>query len=442
MAGPLLETKLHVPGPRSALVARPRLISRLGQADEQTLILISAPAGFGKTTVLAEWLADSPATGRSHAWLSLDQRDNDPVLFWTYLVAALDKASTGIGARALAALRSTQSSTEDFLTTLINELQGGQDRFTLVLDDYHVIDNQGVQEALAFLVENLPSQLQLVIASRADPALPLPRLRARGRLLEIRAADLRFTLEEAGTYFNAVMGLGLTAQDIAALEGRAEGWIAALQLAALSMQGRGDVAGFIAGFAGDDRYVVDYLAEEVLQRQPDDVRNFLLQTSILNRLNGQLCDAVTGQNTGKAMLEALDRGNLFVVQLDDRRWWYRYHHLFADVLRARLMDEQPGRIHELHERASLWHEQNGDIPEAIRHALAAQDFERAADLIELAIPALRKDRQEATLSRWLEALPGELIHARPGWASPTRGRSSRAASSPVSTPASRRQSIG
>ncbi|MGO4471406.1 LuxR C-terminal-related transcriptional regulator [Arthrobacter sp. M-10] len=414
MAGPLLETKLHVPGPRSALVARPRLISRLGQADEQTLILISAPAGFGKTTVLAEWLADSPATGRSHAWLSLDQRDNDPVLFWTYLVAALDKASTGIGARALAALRSTQSSTEDFLTTLINELQGGQDRFTLVLDDYHVIDNQGVQEALAFLVENLPAQLRLVIASRADPALPLPRLRARGRLLEIRAADLRFTLEEAGTYFNAVMGLGLTAQDIAALEGRAEGWIAALQLAALSMQGRGDVAGFIAGFAGDDRYVVDYLAEEVLQRQPDDVRNFLLRTSILNRLNGQLCDAVTGQNTGKAMLEALDRGNLFVVPLDDRRWWYRYHHLFADVLRARLMDEQPGRIHELHERASLWHEQNGDIPEAVRHAMAAQDFERAADLIEHAIAALRKDRQEATLSRWLEALPGELIHARPG----------------------------
>ncbi|MGM7778777.1 LuxR C-terminal-related transcriptional regulator [Arthrobacter sp. KNU-44] len=414
MAGPLLETKLHAPGPRRGLVRRPRLSDRLSHADEQTLILVSAPAGFGKTTVLTEWLAKATAHGRSVSWLSLDQRDNDPTLFWTYLVAALDKASNGLGAKALATLRSPQPSTDAFLTTLINELQAATDRFILVLDDYHVIENQDVQEGLAFLVENLPAQLQLVIAGRADPALPLPRLRARGRLLEIRAADLRFTPEEAGVYFNGVMGLSLTAQDIAALEGRAEGWIAALQLAALSMQGREDVAGFIAGFAGDDRYIVDYLAEEVLQRQNDDVRNFLLQTSILNRLNGPLCDAVTGQNTGKATLEWLDRGNLFMVPLDDRRWWYRYHHLFADVLRARLMDEQPGRISELHGRASLWHEQDGDIPEAIHHSMAGRDFERAADLIELAIPAMRKDRQEATLSRWLQALPGEVIHARPG----------------------------
>ena len=414
MAGPLLETKLHVPGLRRALVARRRLSDRLSQADEQTLILVSAPAGFGKTTVLAEWMAEAPANGRSLAWLSLDQRDNDPTLFWTYLVAALDKASDGLGAKALAILRSQQSGTGDFLTTLINELQAVPNRFVLVLDDYHVIESQDVQEGLAFLVENLPAQIQLVIASRADPALPLPRLRARGRLLEIRAADLRFTPEEAATYFNGVMGLSLNPQDVAALEGRAEGWIAALQLAALSMQGREDVTGFIAGFAGDDRYIVDYLAEEVLQRQPDDVRNFLLQTSILNRLNGPLCDAVTGQNTGKAMLESIDRGNLFVVPLDDRRWWYRYHHLFADVLRARLMDEQPGRVSELHGRASLWHEQDGDFPEAIHHSMAGRDFERAADLIELAIPAMRKDRQEATLSRWLQALPGELIHARPG----------------------------
>ncbi|WP_284754893.1 LuxR C-terminal-related transcriptional regulator [Arthrobacter sp. efr-133-R2A-120] len=414
MAGPLLETKLHVPVPRRALVARPRLSDRLNQADEQTLILVSAPVGFGKTTALTEWLAEAPSDGRLLAWLSLDQRDNDPTLFWTYLIAALDKASNALGAQALATLRSPQSSTEAFLTILINGLQAIPNRLVLVLDDYHVIDNQDLQEGLAFLLENMPAHLQLVIASRADPALPLARLRARGRLLEIRAADLRFTLKEAAAYFNGVMGLGLTAKDIAALEGRAEGWIAALQLAALSMQGRDDVAGFIAGFAGDDRYIVDYLVEEVLQRQNDDVRNFLLQTSILNRLNGPLCDALTGQNNGKAMLESLDRGNLFVVPLDDRRWWYRYHHLFADVLRARLMDEQPGRINEMHERASLWHEQNGDIPEAIRHATAGKDFERAADLIELAIPAMRKDRQEATLSRWLEALPGELIHARPG----------------------------
>lgn len=414
MAGPLLETKLHIPGPRRALVARPRLSDRLSQADEQTLILVSAPAGFGKTTVLTEWLAEAPANGCSLAWLSLDQRDNDPTLFWTYFVAALDKASNGLGAKALAILRSQQSGTEDFLTTLINELQAVPNRFVLVLDDYHVIESQAVQEGLAFLVENLPAQLQLVIASRVDPALPLPRLRARGRLLEIRAADLRFTPEEAATYFNGVMGLSLNAQDVAALEDRAEGWIAALQLAALSMQGREDVTRFIAGFAGDDRYIVDYLAEEVLQRQPDGVRNFLLQTSILNRLNGPLCDAVTGQNTGKAMLESIDRGNLFVVPLDDRRWWYRYHHLFADVLQARLMDEEPSRISELHERASLWHEQDGDFPEAIHHSMAGKDFERAADLIELAIPAMRKDRQEATLSRWLQALPGEVIHARPG----------------------------
>ena len=279
--------------------------------------------------------------------------------------------------------------------------------------DYHVIDAGDVQDGMAFLLDHLPSQLHVVIAGRADPALPLAGLRARGELAEIRAAELRFTPDEAAAYFNGMMGLQLTARDVAVLEARTEGWIAALQLAALSMQGRDDIGGFIAGFAGDDRYVVDYLAEEVLQRQSDRVQTFLLQTSILGRLSGPLCDAVTGQGGGKAMLEALDRGNLFLVPLDDRRRWYRYHHLFADVLQARLLDEQPGQVPDLHRRASAWYEQNGEQPVAISHALAAGDFERAADLVELAIPAMRRGRQEAAVRGWLEVLPGELIRARP-----------------------------
>jgi LuxR family transcriptional regulator, maltose regulon positive regulatory protein len=287
-----------------------------------------------------------------------------------------------------------------------------------VLDDYHVIDASDVQDGMAFLLDHLPPWLHVVIASRADPALPLARWRARGELAEIRAAELRFTPDEAAAYLNEMMGLQLTAQDVAALEARTEGWIAALQLAALSMQGRDDVGGFIAGFAGDDRYVVDYLAEEVLQRQPDRVQAFLLQTSILGRLSGPLCDAVTGQGGGKAMLEALDRGNLFLVPLDDRRRWYRYHHLFADVLQARLLDEQPGQVPDLHRRASAWYEQNGEPQVAIGHALAAEDFGRAADLVELAIPAMRRTRQEATVRGWLEVLPlgvlpDEVVRVRP-----------------------------
>ena len=279
----------------------------------------------------------------------------------------------------------------------------------LVLDDYHVIDAREVQDGMAFLLDHLPPGLHVVIAGRADPALPLARLRARGELVEIRAAELRFTADEAAAYLNGMMGLQLTARDVAVLEGRTEGWIAALQLAALSMQGRDDVGGFIAGFAGDDRYVVDYLVEEVLQRQPESVQAFLLQTSILGRLSGPLCDAVTGQGGGKATLEALDRGNLFLVPLDDRRRWYRYHHLFADVLQARLLDERPGQVRDLHRRASAWHERHGERPVAIGHALAAEDFDRAADLVELAIPAMRSTRQEAALRRWLEALPDELV---------------------------------
>jgi len=413
----LLETKLYIPRSRSGLVLRPRLSERLDQGTASKLVLVSAPAGFGKTTLLTEWLAARPAAlagQRLAAWLSLDRGDNDPAAFWAYVIAALRTVASGIGENALALLDSPQPAPiETVLTTLLNDLGAVAGEIVLVLDDYHVIDAGDVQDGMTFLLDHLPPWLHLVIASRADPALPLARMRARGELAEIRAAELRFTDDEAAAYLNDMMGLKLTARDVAALEGRTEGWIAALQLAALSMQGRDDVAGFIAGFAGDDRYVVDYLAEEVLARQSGRVQTFLLQTSILGRLSGPLCDAVTGQGGSKGMLEALDRGNLFLVSLDDRRRWYRYHHLFADVLQARLLDEQTDQVPDLHRRASEWYEQNGELSEAIGHALAAGDFERVADLVELAIPAMRRTRQEARLRGWLEVLPDEVIRVRP-----------------------------
>jgi LuxR family maltose regulon positive regulatory protein len=417
MAGPLLETKFHVPRRGRGVVPRPRLIGGLTRRAESALTLVSAPAGFGKTTLLTEWLAEwlaaAPAGERCTAWLSLDPRDNDPALFWRYLVAALDAAAPGVGTNALLLLQSSQPPTEAVLATLLNDLNTLTKDVVLVLDDFHVIEATEVQNGMAFLLEHLPARIHLVLAARADPSLPLARLRGRGELVEVRAADLRFTSDEAATYLSEVMGLTLTEQDVEALEDRTEGWIAALQLAALSMQGRDEVAAFIAGFAGDDRYIVDYLAEEVLQRQPEQVRSFLLQTSILGRLSGSLCDAVTGQDDGKATLEALERGNLFLEPLDDRRRWYRYHHLFADVLQAHLLDERPGGVPDLHRRASAWFEQNGDRAEAIDHALAGADVERAADLVERAIPDLRRNRQEATLRSWLEALPDELFRVRP-----------------------------
>src|SRR5580700_6520630 len=418
----LLETKFYVPRSRRDLVPRPRLAERLDRGTALKLVLVSAPAGFGKTTLLTEWLAAGPdarAGERLAAWLSLDRADNDPASFWTYVVAALRTAAPGVGESALALLQAPQPPPiETVLTALLNDLGALAGDIVLVLDDYHVVDASDVQDGMAFLLDHLSPWLHVVIASRADPALPLARWRARGELAEIRAAELRFTPDEAAAYLNEMMGLQLTARDVAALEGRTEGWIAALQLAALSMQGRDDVAGFIAGFAGDDRYVVDYLAEEVLARQPDRVQAFLLQTCVLGRLSGPLCDAVTGQGGGKAMLEALDRGNLFLVPLDDRRRWYRYHHLFADVLQARLLDEQPGQVPDLHRRASAWYEQNGEPQVAIGHALAAEDFGRAADLVELAIPAMRITRQEATVRGWLEVLPlgvlpDEVVRVRP-----------------------------
>jgi LuxR family maltose regulon positive regulatory protein len=414
MASPLLETKLYVPRLRRGLVPRPRLSERLSRGVESSLTLISAPAGFGKTSLLAEWHSAAPGRDHAIAWLSLDQADNQPATYWTYLIAALQTVAPGIGASALALLQGPQPAPiETILATLLNELNALPTDVVLVLDDYHEVDSAEIQGGMAFVLEHLPPRSHLVITTRADPALPLGRLRGRGELTEIRAADLRFTPDEAAAYLNEVMGLDLAPADVVALESRTEGWIAALQLAALSMQGRDDLAGFVAGFAGDDRYIVDYLVEEVLRRQPEAIRDFLLQTSILDRLSGPLCDAVLGQGGGKARLEQLDRANLFLLPLDDRRQWYRYHRLFGDVLRAHLVDEQPEVVALLEHRASVWFEQDGDAPEAIRHALAAADYPRAADLIERAGPALRSSRQESLLLAWLQALPDEVIAVRP-----------------------------
>src|SRR6266705_4019795 len=411
MPTPILATKLYIPRLRPNVVSRPRLLDRLNEALHRNLTLISAPAGFGKTTLVSEWVE---GIERPTAWLSLDEGENDPARFLAYLVAALQTITANIGEGVLGMLQSSQPPpTEAILTALLNEITTLPDHFVLVLDDYHVLDAKPVDLALTYLVEHLPPQMHLVIATLEDPQLPLARLRARSHLTELRAADLRFTASEAAAFLNQVMGLSLSAADIAALEDRTEGWIAGLQLAALSMQGHQDVPGLIRAFAGDHRYIVDYLVEEVLQRQPAPVRSFLLQTAILDRLSGPLCDAVTGQEEGNARLEALERGNFFVVPLDDRRHWYRYHHLFAEVLSAHLMAEQPDQVATLHRRASAWYEQN-DLPsDAIRHALEAFDFERAAGLVERAVPEMRRSRQEATVLGSLKALPDELLQVRP-----------------------------
>lgn len=415
MPTPILATKLFIPPPRPKAVSRPHLIERLNEGLHRKLTLISAPAGFGKTSLVSAWLAAPTGLQRQRvAWLSLDENDSNPTRFLTYLVAALQTIAPNLGDGLSSALESSQPPPiESVLTALLNELATIPDNFVLILDDYHVIDAQAVDHALIFLLDHLPPAMHLVITTREDPPLPLARYRARGHLVELRAAELRFTAAEAAEFLNQVMGLRLSTQEIAALESQTEGWIAGLQLAALSMQGHEDVAGFIRSFAGDHRYIVDYLVEEVLQRQPERVRDFLLQTAILDRLSGPLCSAVTGQNDSKLLLEALERGNFFVVPLDNKRHWYRYHHLFADVLHAHLLAEQPEQIPVLHQRASAWFAGN-DLPaEAIRHALAAADYARAADLVELAAPAMRQSRQEATLLGWLQALPDELLHDRP-----------------------------
>ncbi|MBD2872003.1 helix-turn-helix transcriptional regulator [Paenibacillus sp. IB182493] len=408
---PILATKLYIPVPRMKVVQRLRLIDRLNEGLSRKLTLVSASAGFGKTTLVSEWVA---GCDRPVAWLSLDEADIDTTRFLSHLVAALQTIEDNFGGGAVSALESPQPpSTDSILTVLINEISDLPYKFVLVLDDYHVIDAKWIDDAISFLLEHLPPQMHLVIATRENPQLPLGRLRARGHLTELRDADLRFTPGEAAAFLNQVMGLDLTADETTALETRTEGWIAGLQLAALSMQGRKDIPAFIREFAGDNRYIMDYLVEEVLQRQPDPIRSFLLQTSVLDQLHGPLCDAVTGQEEGAARLQSLERGSFFVVPLDDRRQWYRYHHLFAEVLSTHLRTDQPDQVAALHRRASLWHEQHGSADDAIRHAVAAEDFGRAADLVELAIPSLRRSRQEAAMLRWLKSLPDETVRYRP-----------------------------
>ncbi len=410
MAAPILVTKLYIPRLRPGAISRPRLVARLNGGLHHTLTLISAPPGFGKTSLISEWVA---GCGRPVAWLSLDDADSDPVRFLEYLVAALRIAAPGIGEEALATLRSAQSvPAAPVLIALLNEIATLPEPILLVLDDYHLVDSVPVDEAVAFLLAHIAPQFHLAIATREDPRLPLSRFRARGEMTEIRASDLRFDASEAAAFLTGSMNLELSTGEIEALETRTEGWIAGLQLAALSIQGRTDVSGFIREFAGGDRHVVDYLVEEVLQRQPEPVRAFLLQTAILDRLSGPLCDAVTGRDDSRRLLDSLERGNLFLIPLDDARRWYRYHHLFADVLRVHAV-EDPDRVADRHHRASVWYAQHGLPAEAIRHALAARDFDRAADLIEPIVPGMNRDRQEATLLGWLKALPDDLFRARP-----------------------------
>ncbi len=416
--GPLLETKLHAPGRPETPIVRSRLSDHLGRGDGATVVVISAPAGSGKTTAVTGWIDSLPIDGRCVAWLSLDERDNDPVTFWTYVVAALRQAfGIEFGVASSTLLQSSRAPLDAVVSTLLNELtSAGAEAGTevvLVLDDYHVITAPDIHKSVTLLVERLPPRVRVVVASRSDPPLPLGRLRVGGRLVEVRADDLRFTPDETAAYLERAVDATLSTADVAALSERTEGWAAALQLAALSMHGRNDVSSFIAEFAGDDRYIVDYLAEEVLDRQTDDVRQFLLRTSILDRLGGPLCDAVTEHRGGRSTLQQLERANMFLVPLDDRRQSYRYHHLFADVLRAHLYDEDPDAAPELHGRASAWFESNGEMSEAIRHALAAGDPDRAADLVEAAIPDWQRDRQEATIRRWLQLLPDEVMASRP-----------------------------
>jgi LuxR family maltose regulon positive regulatory protein len=446
MAAPLLETKLHVPPIRAGQVPRPRLTARIDAGLRGKLTLVSAPAGFGKTTLLSGWLhqlGDEPGAAHAHsfvlgtAWLSLDEGENDPARFLAYLVAALQSIDPAIGDLALAGLQSPQPpSIESVLTTIINDvasIPGGGARaheLVLILDDYHVISAAEIHDALAFFLDHLPPRLHLIIASRRDPPLPLARLRVSGDMVAIRARDLRFTEEEAAAFLNQTMGLGLAPDEVAALEARTEGWIAGLHLAAIAIQSMGlarpplspkelaERSAFISAFAGDDRHVMDYLMNEVLSRQPNEVQRFLLQTAILDRLCGPLCDAVLGSQTeegrSQAILAELERANLFIVPLDHRRRWYRYHHLFGSLLRHRLRRSAGEQgLASLHRRACRWYDENGFLQDAVGHALAADDVDVAANLVERGARQLFARSELATILRWAEALPDDLVRARP-----------------------------
>jgi LuxR family maltose regulon positive regulatory protein len=431
MAIPLLKTKLYVPLTRPDRVPRPRLIERLEEGLRLgcKLTLLSAPAGFGKTTLLAEWMAAlerSPADEPSSqvCWLALDYDDNDPIRFLTYLIAALS-LDERIGHDVLSSLQAFQSqsaSVQALLAACINRIDAIDRRIVLVLDDYHLITSSEVHEAVRYLLGHMPHNLHLVIATRADPPLYLARLRGRGQLTELRQADLSFSASEVAAFVRHVTGLELSPDDVAALAKRTEGWAAGLQMAALAAQGKeaARLSAFLATFTGRHEHIVDYFADEVLGGQAESVRTFLLQTSILERLCGPLCDAVcgrrpedAGRRDGQQLLERLQEANLFVVPLDDERRWYRYHHLFADLLRQRLLQSEAALIPELHRRASQWYDQNSFLEEAIDHALRGDDMDRAARLIERAGEAILMRGELATLATWLEALPHELVRVRP-----------------------------
>ena len=432
MATPLLTTKLYMPPIRPELVPRPLLLERLNEGLHRKLIVISAPAGFGKTTLISAWIKES---GISAAWISLDENDNDPARFLAYLVAALRTIQPDIAKGALSGLQAPQPpDSEATLTTLINQLDSLSHNLLLVLDDYHLITANSIHKALAFFLDHLPPQIHVVIATRADPPLPMARLRGRGQLTELRQMDLRFSLDETTAFLKQVMDLNLPMEEIAALASRTEGWITGLQMAALALQVAASTqsqdgaptGNFVQAFAASNRYILDYLVEEVLLHQPKEIQAFLLHTAILNRLTGPLCEAVLDAEdkipegepgrppySSQQILEQLEAANLFIIPLDGERRWYRYHRLFADLLRKRLTDAQPEQVPILHRRASIWYEQNELVPEAINHALAAGHHDRAADLIEKIVEATLMRSEIATLLRWMEQLPGELIQARP-----------------------------
>src|SRR5690348_4337092 len=405
----LLATKLHTPRPQPGFVLRRRLVEALDEGLARGRMLVCAPAGFGKTALLADWARGG---GRPVAWLGLDGGDSDPARFWRYVVAALDRARPGLAGRVGPP---PPGSVEGLVTALINELaaEPGPDEVLLVLDDYHLVDSGPGHESVAFLLENLPPGLCVVVSSRSDPPLRLARLRARGQLAELRAADLRFTPEEAAALLGETAGPGMPDAAVALLVARTEGWAAGLQLAGLSLQGQADAAGFVAAFSGSHRFVLDYLADEVLDAQTGQVRAFLLETSVLQRLTGGLCDAVTGQSGSQAMLADIERAGLFLVPLDEVRGWWRYHHLFADLLRARLQAEQPGRVQALHRAAAAWCEEHDLADDAVRHALAAGDPAWAARLVGRYVETLLGRSEGTTLRRWLAALPAESVRMRP-----------------------------
>ncbi len=415
MSSPLLMTKLHIPRPQSGLVPRPRLIAHINQGLEHELTLISAPPGFGKTVVLEQWAS---GYGGRLAWLSLDEGDNDPTRFWSYAIAALQKVQVNFGEAPLALLVRLEQNLQPFpkealCTAILNELALLPAETVLVMDDFHVIESLAIQDGLLFLVEHLPASCHIVLSSRMDPPLPLARLRARSMVTELRADDLRFTVEEAISFLNQSMGLGLTGEDIAQLDARTEGWIAGLKLAALSVQRDTDPSAFISSFTGRHRFVLDYLVEEVLRRQTQEIKTFLLKTSILHSFTAPLCDALTGSDDSQEMLERVQRSNLFVIPLDDERRWFRYHHLFADLLQSLLLKEAPKQLSDLHRRAADWLEQNGLVDDAVAHWIAGGDPNRAADLVEGAADHLFHKGQWNTLMRWTDALPEGLVRSRP-----------------------------